>query len=116
MTPGSLTAVITGETSDPHARSPLCAPGNRRALLVMLVAVDGRSVGLAGPGALLVGTAGKPAGTDRAPRWWWRTASGRDGLSLTEEPLRYHDWVANRRAFTHLLIQWPGVTCTCART
>ncbi|KOV89796.1 peptidase S41 [Nocardia sp. NRRL S-836] len=93
--------VIPGETSDPHARSPLAAPGVAVRAGDAIVAVDGRPVGASGPGPLLIGTAGKPVELTVRP-------SGGGALRRVvvvpladEEPLRYHDWVANRRAFTH---------------
>ncbi|MGI5503063.1 S41 family peptidase [Lentzea sp. CA-135723] len=93
--------VIPGETSDPHARSPLCAPGVAVRAGDVLVAVDGRPVGLAGPGALLVGTAGKPVELTVRPGGGGELRRVVVVPLADEEPLRYHDWVAGRRAFTH---------------
>lgn len=94
--------VLPGESSDPQARSPLAAPGVAVRAGDTLVAVDGHLVDpVAGPGPLLVGTAGKPVELTVAP------ASGgpvRHVVAVPladEEPLRYHDRVADRRAYVH---------------
>ncbi|GLZ34518.1 tricorn protease [Lentzea sp. NBRC 105346] len=91
--------VIPGETSDPAARSPLAAPGVAVRAGDALVAVDGRPVEtLAGPGPLLVGTAGKPVELTVRP------GGGGEPRRVVvvplddEGPLRYHAWVADRRA------------------
>nr|WP_237694856.1 S41 family peptidase [Streptomyces sp. SID5468] len=93
--------VLPSETSDPGARSPLAAPGVAVRAGDALLAVDGRPVDpVAGPGPLLVGTAGKPVEL---------TVVGATGEPRAvvvvpiadEEPLRYHDWVAGRRAHVH---------------
>jgi tricorn protease len=93
--------VLPGESSDPAARSPLGAPGVSVRAGESVLAVDGVPVdSTAGPGPLLVGTAGKPVEL---------TIGQADGAGeatrtvvvlplATEEPLRYHDWVAGRRA------------------
>jgi tricorn protease len=94
--------VLPGESSDPQARSPLAAPGVAVRAGDTLVAVDGRAVDpLTGPAPLLVGTAGKPVELAVAP------AAGGPVRHVVvvpladEEPLRYHDWVAERRAHVH---------------
>jgi tricorn protease len=89
--------VIPGESSDPFARSPLDGPGARLNAGDRLAAVDGQPVGAAGPGPLLVGTAGKPVEL---------TVADGDGKQRrvvvtplrSEFRLRYQDWVAGRRA------------------
>jgi tricorn protease len=89
--------VIPGESSDPLARSPLSGPGASLTRGERLLAVDGQPVGPAGPGPLLVGTAGKPVEL---------RVSGDDGSQRrvvvtplrSESRLRYQDWVAGRRA------------------
>ncbi|MFB7335217.1 S41 family peptidase [Streptomyces adustus] len=96
--------VLPSETSDPDARSPLAAPGVAVRVGDALVAVAGHPVDpVTGPGPLLVGTAGKPVEL---------TVSPADGGDLRhavvvptadEEPLRYHAWVADRRAYVHEL-------------
>jgi len=91
--------VVPGESSDPRARSPLAAPGVDIRAGDALLAVDGRQVPTnGGPGPLLVGTARLP--TEITVR------SGDDELRrvvvlpLAEElSLRYHAWVADRRAY-----------------
>ncbi len=94
--------MLPGESSDPHARSPLAAPGVAVRAGDALVAVDGHPVDpLTGPGPLLVGTAGKPVELTVAP------ADGGAARYVVvvpladEEALRYHDWVAGRRAHVH---------------
>ncbi|MGZ3140860.1 S41 family peptidase [Lentzea chajnantorensis] len=93
--------VIPGETSDPHARSPLTAPGVAVRAGDAIVAVDGRPVGLGGPAPLLVGTAGKPVELTVRPGGGGELRRVVVVPLADEEPLRYHDWVAGRRAFVH---------------
>jgi tricorn protease len=94
--------VLPGESSDPHARSPLAAPGVAVRAGDVLLAVDGVPVDpVAGPAPLLVGTAGKPVELTVAP-----AAGGPERHVVAvpladEEALRYHDWVAGRRAYVH---------------
>nr|WP_042368013.1 S41 family peptidase [Streptacidiphilus neutrinimicus] len=97
-----VTSVLPGESSDPQARSPLAAPGVAVRAGDALVAVDGRPVDtLAGPAPLLVGTAGKPVELTVAP------ADGGSQRTVVVVPLadeaslRYHAWVADRRAHVH---------------
>ncbi|WP_405465885.1 PDZ domain-containing protein [Streptomyces jietaisiensis] len=94
--------VLPSETSDPEAQAPLAAPGVAVRVGDAIVAVGGRPVDpVTGPGPLLVGTAGKPVELTVSP------AGGGDlrhavVLPLeNEEPLRYHAWVADRRAYVH---------------
>ncbi|MFE3017663.1 S41 family peptidase [Streptomyces sp. NPDC059256] len=94
--------VLPSETSDPQAHSPLAAPGVAVRAGDAITAVDGRPVDpVAGPGPLLVGSAGKPVELTIAP------AGGGDPRYAVvvpiadEEPLRYHAWVADRRAYVH---------------
>ncbi|MFF7328827.1 S41 family peptidase [Streptomyces sp. NPDC008150] len=94
--------VLPSETSDPDARSPLAAPGVAVRAGDAIVAVAGQPVDpVAGPGPLLVGTAGKAVELTVAP------AGGGDLRHAVvvplsdEEPLRYHAWVADRRAHVH---------------
>ncbi|HEV2371144.1 MAG TPA: S41 family peptidase [Streptosporangiaceae bacterium] len=93
-----LTRVVHGDTSDPRARAPLAAPGAGIAAGDMLLAVDGRPVGPAGPGPLLMGAAGKPVELTIAP------ADGSPARSVPVVPLRgdtrlrYLDWVSAKRA------------------
>ncbi|ACU34631.1 peptidase S41 [Actinosynnema mirum DSM 43827] len=99
-----IARVIPGETSDPAARSPLSAPGVAVRAGDVITAVDGRQVDpLTGPAPLLVGTAGKPVelvvrpGGDGDPRRVVVVPLADD------EALRYHAWVADRRARVHEL-------------
>jgi tricorn protease len=98
-----IARVVPGESSDPLARSPLAGPGAQVRAGDRIVAVDGQPVGQAGPGPLLAGTGGKPveltieaasdsAGSHAAPRRVVVTPM------RGESRLRYHDWVAGRRA------------------
>ncbi|MDX2523779.1 S41 family peptidase [Streptomyces europaeiscabiei] len=94
--------VLPSETSDPDAHSPLAAPGVAVRAGDAIVAVGGQPVDpVAGPGPLLVGTAGKAVELTVLP-------SGGGDLRhpvvvpiSDEEPLRYHAWVADRRAYVH---------------
>ncbi|MEV6736477.1 S41 family peptidase [Streptomyces sp. NPDC051104] len=94
--------VLPSETSDPDAQAPLAAPGVAIRAGDAIVAVGGRPVDpVTGPGPLLVGTAGKPVELTVSP------AGGGDLRYAVvvpiadEEPLRYHAWVADRRAYVH---------------
>ncbi|GAA1155415.1 tricorn protease [Kitasatospora gansuensis] len=90
--------VLPGESSDPRARSPLAAPGAAVRAGDAILAVNGRPVDpVTGPAPLLAGTAGQPVEL---------TVAAKDGPErhpvivplADEEALRYHDWVAGRRA------------------
>ena len=92
--------IVPGETSAPAARSPLVAPGVAMRPGDVVEEVDGRPVDpVAGPAALLVGAAGHPV----------ELTVSRDGRRRrvvveplgAERALRYHAWVADRRAATH---------------
>jgi tricorn protease len=95
-----VTRILPGETSDHAARSPLLAPGVAVRPGDAIVAVGGRPVDpVRGPLALLAGTANQPVELTVRP------ASGGDVRRVVvtpiddETPLRYHDWVAGRRAY-----------------
>ncbi len=93
--------VLPSDTSVPAARSPLTAPAAGVRGGDVLVAVDGRPVPAAGPGALLAGRADSPV----------ELTVARDGdersvvvVPLADEtPLRYQDWVAGKRRQVHEL-------------
>ncbi|MFF4830391.1 S41 family peptidase [Streptomyces sp. NPDC001315] len=94
--------ILPSETSDPKGRSPLAAPGVAVRAGDAVVAVAGHPVDpVTGPGPLLVGTAGRPVELTISP------AGGGDPRHAVvvpiadEEPLRYHAWVADRRAYVH---------------
>ncbi|WP_322726570.1 S41 family peptidase [Streptomyces spongiae] len=94
--------VLPSETSDPEAHAPLAAPGVAVRAGDAIIAVGGQAVDpVTGPGPLLVGTAGKPVELTILP------AGGGDPRHTVvvpiadEEPLRYHAWVADRRAYVH---------------
>jgi tricorn protease len=94
--------VLPGESSDPHARSPLSAPGVGVRAGDTLLAVGGHPVDpVAGPGPLLVGTAGKPVELTVAPGGGGPVRHVVAVPLADEEALRYHDWVAGRRAHVH---------------
>ncbi|MFI5629070.1 S41 family peptidase [Streptomyces sp. NPDC051664] len=94
--------ILPSETSDPAARSPLAAPGVAVRAGDAILAVDGQEIDpRTGPGPLLTGSAGKPVELTVEPA---------DGGNLRhvvvvptadEEALRYHAWVADRRAYVH---------------
>jgi tricorn protease len=95
--------VVPGESSDPQARSPLAVPGAQVHPGDRIVAVDGQQVGTAGPGPLLAGTSGKPVElTIAAASEPAGSAGAQRRVVVTplrsESRLRYHDWVAGRRA------------------
>jgi tricorn protease len=96
----TVARIVPGEPSAPAARSPLLAPGVAMRAGDLILAVDGRPVDpLTGPGPLLVGSAHVPV----------ELAVSRDGETWPvvvqplpdERALRYHDWVAGRRAAVH---------------
>lgn len=97
-----VTRVLPGESSDPKARSPLRAPGVAVRAGDAILAVDGRPVDPAvGPFPLLAGTAGKPVELLVAPGGGGANRSVVVIPLLDDMPLRYHDWVADRRAYVH---------------
>jgi tricorn protease len=94
--------ILPGESSDPHARSPLRAPGVAVRAGDAIVAVDGRPVDpVTGPFPLLAGTADKPVELVVAPGGGGANRSVVVVPLLDDLPLRYHDWVADRRAYVH---------------
>ncbi|MEU1280850.1 S41 family peptidase [Streptomyces sp. NPDC005805] len=94
--------ILPSETSDPHARSPLAAPGVALRAGDALVAVDGRPVDpVRGPWPLLVGTAGQPVELTVSPAGGGEQRHAVVVPIADEEPLRYHAWVADRRRHVH---------------
>ncbi|MCM1973121.1 S41 family peptidase [Streptomyces sp. G1] len=94
--------ILPSETSDPQARAPLAAPGVAVRAGDAIVAVGGVPVDpVAGPGPLLVGTAGKPVELTVSPAGGGELRYPVVVPVSDEEPLRYHDWVAGRRAYVH---------------
>ncbi|MGX2997295.1 S41 family peptidase [Streptomyces sp. JNUCC 64] len=96
--------VLPSETSDPRARSPLAAPGVAVRAGDAVLAVGGHPVDpVTGPAPLLAGTADRPVELTVLP------AQGGPARHVVvvplddEEPLRYHDWVAGRRAHVDAL-------------
>ncbi|HEX4101170.1 MAG TPA: S41 family peptidase [Pseudonocardiaceae bacterium] len=97
-----ITRVLPDESSAGAGRSPLRAPGTAVQPGEALVEIDGRAVdAVTGPWPLLVGTAGKPV------ELRLRAVGSDDERTVVvvpvaeEMPLRYHDWVAGRRAAVH---------------
>lgn len=96
--------VLPGETSDPDAHSPLAAPGVAVRAGDAIVAVNGHPVDpVTGPGPLLVGTAGKPVELTVSPAGGGEHRHAVVVPIADEDPLRYHAWVADRRARVHEL-------------
>ncbi|MET9082151.1 S41 family peptidase [Streptomyces sp. NPDC004237] len=96
--------ILPAETSDPGARSPLAAPGVAVRAGDAIVAVAGRPVDpVTGPGPLLVGTAGKAIELTVSPAGGGELRHPVVVPVADEEPLRYHAWVADRRAHVHEL-------------
>ncbi|MER6079998.1 S41 family peptidase [Streptomyces sp. NPDC001833] len=96
--------ILPAETSDPGARSPLAAPGAAVRPGDAIVAVAGRPVDpVTGPGPLLVGTAGKAVELTVSPAGGGELRHPVVVPVSDEEPLRYHAWVAGRRAHVHEL-------------
>ncbi|MGW1625970.1 S41 family peptidase [Streptomyces sp. NPDC002172] len=96
--------ILPAETSDPGARSPLAAPGAAVRPGDAIVAVAGRPVDpVTGPGPLLVGTAGKAVELTVSPAGGGELRHPVVVPVSDEEPLRYHAWVADRRAHVHEL-------------
>jgi tricorn protease len=94
--------ILPGESSVPAARSPLSAPGVAITPGDFIVAVDGHLVEPdVGPSVLLVGAAERPVElTMRSPD----SGELRRVVVMPladERPLRYQDWVADRRAAVH---------------
>ncbi|MFI7399395.1 S41 family peptidase [Streptomyces sp. NPDC049541] len=94
--------ILPTETSDPDARSPLAAPGVAVRAGDAIAAVGGQPVDpVTGPGPLLVGTAGKPVELTISPAGGGEVRHAVVVPVADEEPLRYHAWVADRRAYVH---------------
>ncbi len=97
-----ISRIVPGDASDRKARSPLLAPGVGARAGDVIVAVDGRRTShKASPLSLLVGTAGKPVELTLRPRG---EADVRRVVVVPvadEFPLRYQDWVMDRRAYVH---------------
>ncbi|MER6674680.1 S41 family peptidase [Streptomyces sp. NPDC000983] len=94
--------ILPSETSDPQARSPLAAPGVAARAGDAIVAVGGVPVDpVTGPGPLLVGTAGRPVELTVSPAGGGELRHAVVVPLADEEALRYHDWVADRRAHVH---------------
>ncbi|GGO04031.1 tricorn protease [Microbispora rosea subsp. aerata] len=95
-----ISRILPGESSDHEARSPLLAPGVAVREGDAIVAVGGRPVDpVRGPLALLSGTAERPVELTIRPASGGQTRRVVVTPIADETPLRYHDWVAGRRAF-----------------
>ncbi|GAB7108325.1 S41 family peptidase [Streptomyces phaeofaciens JCM 4814] len=94
--------ILPSETSDPDARSPLAAPGVAVRPGDTIAAVAGQPVDpVTGPGPLLVGTAGRPVELTISPSGGGEPRHAVVVPIADEEALRYHAWVADRRAYVH---------------
>ncbi|WP_225837069.1 S41 family peptidase [Streptomyces sp. NK08204] len=94
--------ILPSETSDPDARSPLAAPGAAVRPGDTIVAVAGHPVDpVTGPAPLLVGTAGRPVELTVSPAGGGELRHTVVVPVADEGPLRYHAWVADRRAHVH---------------
>ncbi|MGW6907564.1 S41 family peptidase [Streptomyces sp. NPDC054940] len=94
--------ILPSETSDPEARAPLAAPGVAVRAGDAIVAVTGVPVDpVTGPGPLLVGTAGKAVELTISPSGGGDVRHAVVVPIADEQPLRYHAWVADRRAYVH---------------
>ncbi|MEV4310679.1 S41 family peptidase [Actinocrispum sp. NPDC049592] len=96
-----VTRVLPSETSDPDARSPLRAPGVGVRAGDAILAVDGHQVEREGPAPLLAGSAGKPVELTIGPAAGGAPRRVVVVPLLDDTPLRYHAWVADRRAYVH---------------
>ncbi|GHD95622.1 S41 family peptidase [Streptomyces naganishii] len=90
--------ILSGDSSDSKARSPLAGTGIREG--AVLTHVDGRPVDpVAGPYPLLAGSGGTTVELTFAPAEGGGPARRVAVVPLIDErPLRYQDWVAKRRA------------------
>ncbi|MFH9858188.1 S41 family peptidase [Streptomyces sp. NPDC017202] len=94
--------ILPSETSDPDARSPLAAPGVAVRAGDAILAVAGHPVDpVTGPGPLLVGTAGRAVELTVSPAGGGEPRHAVVVPVDDEGPLRYHAWVADRRAYVH---------------
>lgn len=94
--------VLPSETSDPHARSPLLAPGVAVRPGDAVVAVDSVPVDpLTGPAPLLAGTAGQAVELTVAPAGGGAHRQVVVVPTASEEALRYHAWVRRCREAVH---------------
>jgi tricorn protease len=94
-----ISRIIAGDNSSRAARSPLSAPGVGAQPGELILAVNGRPVGPAGPAELLRGTADKPVELRLSRAGIERSVVLRPLAADVE--LRYLDWVASRRAAVH---------------
>lgn len=102
--------IVPGDTSNPHARSPLLAPGVNAKVGEMIVAVDGHRVDSRDSrttlAALLEGSAHKVV--ELTIRGTGRGAGERRVAVVplwSETDLRYQDWVESRRAYVEAASQ-----------
>ncbi|MGI8576832.1 MAG: S41 family peptidase [Nocardioidaceae bacterium] len=97
-----ITRIVPGESSERRARSPLTAPGVAVRVGDAIVAVDGRpTTATASPASLLVGTSSKPVELTIAPRGGGPRRRVVVVPLADELPLRYQDWVNDRRDYVH---------------
>ncbi|MGW0983458.1 S41 family peptidase [Streptomyces xiamenensis] len=97
-----LARILPGESSDPKARSPLAGTGVREG--AALTHVDGRPVDpVAGPYPLLAATGGTSVELTFAEEGGAGTRRVAVVPLIHDQPLRYQDWVARRRAVVRQL-------------
>src|SRR5690606_41613006 len=90
------------DTSAQAARSLLAAPGVAAPPCDAIVAVAGQPVDpVTGPAPLLVGTAGRPVELTASPAGGGEPRHAVVVPVADAEPLRYHAWVTDRRAYVH---------------
>jgi tricorn protease len=94
-----IARIIAGDNSSREARSPLKAPAVAAQPGDLILAVNGRPVGPAGPAELLRGTANKPVELRLARAGVERSVVLQPLAG--EQELRYLEWVAARRAAVH---------------
>jgi tricorn protease len=94
-----ITRILPGDNSSQEARSPLRAPGVGAQPGDLILAVNGRPVGPAGPAELMRGTANKLVELRLSREGVERSVVLRPLAGEVE--LRYLDWVAGLRAVVH---------------
>ncbi|MQY15254.1 Tricorn protease [Streptomyces sp. RB5] len=98
----AVARILPGESSDNRARSPLAGQGVREGMV--LIEIDGRRIDYRlGPGPLLAAAGGTTVElTFRVPETGRARRVAVVPL-IDDRPLRYQDWVANRRALVREL-------------
>jgi tricorn protease len=98
----SVARILRGDTWNPDATSPCNRPGTDVRPGDVVAAVNGRTVGPAGPGELLVGQAGREVElTLLRPGADPRRVTVRASASASEARARYRDWVDQSTEHVH---------------